>query len=42
MTTHELTRGLQDITRALIIKSGRIEHELIGDIAPDSLTALMA
>jgi ABC-type multidrug transport system ATPase subunit len=42
MTTHELTRGLQGVTRALVIKAGRIENELTDGITPDALTALMA
>jgi heme exporter protein A len=41
MTTHELSRGLEGVTRALIIKSGRIEHEIAGDFTPDQLTELM-
>jgi ABC-type multidrug transport system ATPase subunit len=41
MTTHELSRGLDGITRALIIKAGKIEHELTAGFTPEQLTALM-
>jgi ABC-type multidrug transport system ATPase subunit len=41
MTTHELSRGLAGITRALIIKAGKIEHELTAGFTPKQLTALM-
>ena len=41
MTTHELSRGLEDITRALILKGGRIEHELVDGFAPGALTSLI-
>ncbi|MFC1466435.1 MAG: ABC transporter ATP-binding protein [Candidatus Brachytrichaceae bacterium NZ_4S206] len=42
MTTHELSRGLDGVTRALILKGGRIAHELHHDITAEALTALMA
>lgn len=41
MTTHELSRGLEGVTRALIIKAGKIEHELAAGFTPDQLTELM-
>ena len=41
MTTHELSRGLEGVTRALIIKTGKIEHELTAGFTPDMLTHLM-
>ena len=41
MTTHELSRGLEDITRALILKGGRIEHELTDGIDAGRLTELI-
>lgn len=41
MTTHELSRGLEGITRALIIKAGRIEHEITGNFTPHQLAELM-
>ena len=41
MTTHELSRGLDGVTRALILKGGRIEHELTEGIAAGRLTELM-
>ncbi len=41
MTTHELGRGLDGVTRALILKGGRIEHELRETITAEALTALM-
>ncbi len=41
MTTHELSRGLDGVTRALIIKAGRIEHELAAGFTPDLLANLM-
>ena len=41
MTTHELSRGLEGVTRALIIKAGKIEHELTAGFTPDMLTHLM-
>jgi heme ABC exporter ATP-binding subunit CcmA len=41
MTTHELSRGLEGVTRALIIKAGKIEHELTAGFTPGMLTALM-
>lgn len=42
MTTHELTRGLDGVTRALILKSGRIAHELHHGITAEALIPLMA
>ncbi len=41
MTTHELSRGLDGVTRALIIKAGKIEHELAASFSPDLLASLM-
>jgi heme ABC exporter ATP-binding subunit CcmA len=41
MTTHELSRGLAGVTRALIIKAGKIEHELSAGFTPEQLTELM-
>jgi heme ABC exporter ATP-binding subunit CcmA len=41
MATHELARGLDGVTRALILKGGRIEDELTNDLAPASLAALV-
>jgi len=41
MTTHELGRGLDGVTRALILQGGQITHELRHDITADALTALM-
>jgi len=41
MTTHELGRGLDGVTRALILKGGQITHELRDDITAGALIALM-
>lgn len=41
MTTHELSRGLDGATRALILKGGRVAHELNDDLTPDRLARLM-
>lgn len=41
MTTHELSRGLDGVTRALILKVGKIDHELTAGFTPDTLTQLM-
>jgi len=41
MTTHELGRGLDGVTRALILRGGQITHELRDDITADALIALM-
>ncbi len=41
MTTHELGRGLDGVTRALLLKGGRIEAELREHITPEALTALL-
>ncbi|MCS7055466.1 MAG: heme ABC exporter ATP-binding protein CcmA [Thermoflexales bacterium] len=41
MTTHELSRGLDGVTRALILKGGRIAHALERDITAPALAALM-
>jgi ABC-type multidrug transport system ATPase subunit len=41
MTTHELSRGLAGATRALIIKAGKIEHEVPAGFTPEQLTDLM-
>jgi ABC-type multidrug transport system ATPase subunit len=41
MTTHELGRGLDGVTRALILQGGQITHELRHNITADALTALM-
>ncbi|GIV83032.1 MAG: ABC transporter ATP-binding protein [Candidatus Roseilinea sp.] len=42
MTTHELSRGLDGVTRALILQGGRIAREVRDDITAHSLTALMS
>ncbi|BCX02822.1 MAG: ABC transporter ATP-binding protein [Candidatus Roseilinea sp.] len=42
MATHELSRSLDGVTCALILKGGRIAHELHHDITAEALTALMA
>ncbi|MCS6849005.1 MAG: ABC transporter ATP-binding protein [Anaerolineae bacterium] len=41
MTTHELSRSLDGVTRALILKDGQITHELQHDITAEALNALM-
>lgn len=41
MTTHELSRGLEGVTRALVIKGGKIEHEEQHDLSSERLTALV-
>ncbi len=42
MTTHEFHRGLEGVTRALVIKSGKIEHEEHKDFSAERLTSLVA
>jgi len=42
MTSHELSRGLDGVTRALILKGGRIEYELDTGLTPEHLTELLA
>ncbi|MFN4294182.1 MAG: heme ABC exporter ATP-binding protein CcmA [Thermoflexales bacterium] len=42
MTTHELSRGLDGVTRALILQGGRIAREAHEDITARSLAALMS
>ncbi len=42
MTTHELSRGLDGVTRALILKGGRIACEVHDDITARSLAALIS
>ncbi len=42
MTTHELSRGLDGVTRALILQGGRIACEVRDDITARSLAALMS
>lgn len=42
MTTHELSRGLDGVTRALILQGGRIAREVRDDITVRSLAALMS
>jgi heme exporter protein A len=41
MTTHEFHRGLDDVTRALVIKGGQIEHEELDDFSVSRLTVLV-
>ncbi len=41
MTTHELGRGMDGVTRALILKGGRIEAELREGITSDALATLL-
>ncbi|MCS6773483.1 MAG: heme ABC exporter ATP-binding protein CcmA [Anaerolineae bacterium] len=41
MTTHEIQRGLEGISRALILRNGRIAHECHDDLSPQTLTRLM-
>lgn len=41
MTTHEIQRGLEGITRAVILRNGQIAHECRDDLSPHTLTALM-
>lgn len=41
MTTHEFGRGLDGVTRGVIIRGGRIDAELTGDLSPDRLAALL-
>jgi len=41
MTTHELGRGMDAVTRAVIMRQGRIEVELTTDITPAALGALL-
>lgn len=41
MTTHEVHRGLEGATRAIVMKSGRITGELINGITPDTLGQML-
>ncbi|MCS7088265.1 MAG: heme ABC exporter ATP-binding protein CcmA [Thermoflexales bacterium] len=41
MTTHEIHRGLEGVTRALILRDGQIVHEQRDDLAPQLLAALL-
>lgn len=42
MTTHEYHRGLDGVTRAIIIKSGKISHEMSGELNADRLDELVS
>ncbi|PJF47622.1 MAG: ABC transporter ATP-binding protein [Chloroflexi bacterium] len=42
MTTHELSRSLDGVTRALVLQGGRIVREVHDGITAQSLTALMS
>jgi ABC-type multidrug transport system ATPase subunit len=42
MTTHEFQRGLEGVTRALVIRGGKIEAEEREDLSADRLTALVS
>jgi heme exporter protein A len=42
MTTHEFGRGLEGVTRALVIRAGRIGRELIGGVTAESLAEALA
>jgi len=42
MTTHEFGRGLDGVTRALIIRGGHIGRELIGGVTAETLAEAMA
>ena len=39
MTTHEFGRGLDGVTRALLLKGGRISAEIEGAVTPDRVAA---
>jgi ABC-type multidrug transport system ATPase subunit len=41
MATHELERGLEGITRAVILKGGQVSEELYEDLTPSRLAARM-
>lgn len=41
MTTHEIHRGLEHLSRALILRDGQIVHEQRKDFSPQTLTALL-
>jgi heme ABC exporter ATP-binding subunit CcmA len=41
MTTHELSRSLDGVSRALVIKNGTIEHEERDDLSTRRLTSLV-
>ena len=41
MTTHEFQRGLAGMTRAVVIRSGRLEHEERDDFSAERLTSLV-
>ncbi|MGQ9904732.1 MAG: ATP-binding cassette domain-containing protein, partial [Anaerolineae bacterium] len=40
MTTHEFGRGLESVTRAVLLRGGRIAVELDAGITPDRVAAL--
>ncbi len=40
MTTHEFARGLESVTRAVLLRGGRIAVELDAGITPDRVAAL--
>jgi heme exporter protein A len=40
MTTHEFGRGLEGVTRAVLLKAGRVSGELTGALTPDRLVSL--
>jgi ABC-type multidrug transport system ATPase subunit len=42
MTTHEFGRGLDGVTRALVIRGGRIGHEIVGGVTAAALAEALA
>ncbi len=40
MTTHEYRRGLDGVTRAIIIKGGKVTHELAADLSAEKIDQL--
>jgi heme exporter protein A len=41
MTTHEYGRGLNGVTRAILLKAGQVTGEIRADITPEKLSQLM-
>ncbi len=42
MTTHEFGRGLDGVTRALVIRGGRVGSEIAGGVTPEALAEAVA
>lgn len=42
MTTHEYRRGLEGISRAIIIKAGKVSHDISGDLSADRIDQLVS